>query len=73
VLGTAGPQTWLSRNVLAAFNRRGAFDNLGDTEDGLLGILAASFDQVDLDLVGSVAIFAAAGPRGSPGGQPAAS
>src|SRR3990172_10331704 len=35
VLGTSGPQTWLSRRVLDAFNRRGAFDNLQDTEEGL--------------------------------------
>jgi SAM-dependent methyltransferase len=65
VLGVAGPQTWLSRRVLAAFNQRGAFDNLGDTEAGLRGILAVWFDRVDLDVVGSIAIFAATGPRGS--------
>ena len=35
VLGTSGPQTWLSRRVLAVFNRNGGFDNLGDSEDGL--------------------------------------
>jgi SAM-dependent methyltransferase len=64
VLGTAGPQTWLSRRVLAAFNRRGAFDNLGDTEEGLREILAASFEHVELETVGSIAIFAATGPRG---------
>jgi SAM-dependent methyltransferase len=63
VLGTTGPQTWLSRRVLAAFNRRGAFDNLADTEDGLRGILAASFEHVELETVGSIAIFAASGRR----------
>ncbi len=63
VLGTAGPQTRLSRRVLAAFNRRGAFDNLADTEDGLREILASSFEHVDLETVGSIAIFAATGPR----------
>jgi SAM-dependent methyltransferase len=63
VLGTSGPQTWLSRRVLDAFNRRGAFDNLDDTEDGLREILAASFKQVELETVGSVAIFAATNPR----------
>ena len=66
VLGTAGPQTWLSRRVLAAFNRRGAFDNLGDTEAGLHEILAASFDHVEQEIVGSIAIFAATSPRSSP-------
>jgi SAM-dependent methyltransferase len=63
VLGTAGPQTWLSRGVLAAFNRRGAFDNLGDTEDRLREILGASFAHVELESVGSIAIFAAREPR----------
>ena len=63
VLGTAGPQTWLSRRVLAAFNRRGAFDNLDDTEAGLREILEASFETVDVEVVGSIAIFSATHPR----------
>jgi SAM-dependent methyltransferase len=63
VLGTYGPQTWLSRRVLAAFNRRGAFDNLDDTEDGLRAILAASFEHVEIETVGAIAIFAARNPR----------
>jgi SAM-dependent methyltransferase len=63
VLGRTGPQTRLSRRVLAAFNRRGAFDNLDDTEEGLRDTLAASFDHVELETVGSIAIFAATNPR----------
>jgi SAM-dependent methyltransferase len=63
VLGTAGAQTWLSRRVLAAFNRRGAFDNLNDPEDGIREILSASFEDVELETVGAVAIFAASTPR----------
>jgi SAM-dependent methyltransferase len=63
VLGTSGPQTWLSRRVLDAFNRRGAFDNLHDSEEGLREILAASFDHVELQTVGSIAVFAATNPR----------
>ena len=59
VLGTAGPQTWLSRRVLDTFNRRAAFDNLDDTADGLREILGASFERVELETVGSVAIFVA--------------
>jgi SAM-dependent methyltransferase len=62
VLGTSGPQTWLSRRVLNAFNRRAAFDNLTDTEEGLREILAASFEHVELETVGSIAIFVAANP-----------
>ena len=63
VLGTSGRQTWLSRRVLAAFNRRGAFDNLDDTEQGLRAILTPSFEHVELETVGAIAIFAARNPR----------
>jgi hypothetical protein len=37
------------------------FDNLGDTEAGLRDMLAQSFAQVAIDVVGSVAVFAAYG------------
>jgi hypothetical protein len=40
------------------------FDNLGDTEEGLAEILGASFEQVELETIGSMAVFAATGPRG---------
>jgi SAM-dependent methyltransferase len=63
VLGLSGPQSWLSRRMLESVNRRGAFDNLGDTAEGLNEILAASFEHVELETVGSVAIFAATIPR----------
>ena len=63
VLGTSGKHTWLGRRVLSAFNRRGAFDNLDDSEAGLREILEASFMDVELHTVGSIAIFTARGPR----------
>jgi SAM-dependent methyltransferase len=66
VLGTSGSHSWLARRVLTAFNWRGAFDNLDDTEEGLREILGASFDHVELDIVGSAAIFSATGPRSGP-------
>jgi hypothetical protein len=53
----------LSRRILEANNRRGTFDNLGDTQDGLGEILEASFERVELETVGSMAIFAATNPR----------
>ncbi len=49
--------------ILDANNRRGIFDNLGDTQEGLREILEASFEQVELETVGSMAIFAAMNPR----------
>lgn len=63
VLGRSGPHSWLARRVLDAFNRRGAFDNLDDTEEGLREILDASFAHVVMDRVGSIAVFAAWRPR----------
>jgi SAM-dependent methyltransferase len=62
-LGPSGPHTWLSRKMLDANNRRGIFDNLGDTQEGLGEILGASFEHVELETVGSMAIFAATNPR----------
>ena len=63
VLGRSGRHTWLARRVLAAFNRRGAFDNLDDSEVGLREILAASFETVELETFGSIAVFSASKPR----------
>ena len=63
VLGTSGPHSWLARRVLGAFNRRGAFDNLDDSKAGLREVLEASFERVELETVGSIAVFTAVGPR----------
>jgi SAM-dependent methyltransferase len=63
ILGTLGPHTRLSRRTLDANNRRGIFDNLGDTQEGLREILGASFERVELETIGSMAIFAATNPR----------
>ncbi len=63
LLGASGPHTWLARQILEANNRRGTFDNLGDTLDGLGELLEASFEQVEMETVGSMAIFAATHPR----------
>jgi hypothetical protein len=63
VLGTAERHTPPARAVLRAFNRRGAFDNLGDTAEGLRHILAESFRAVEVDVIGSVAHFTATDRR----------
>ena len=70
ILGTSGRHTWLGRKVLRANNRRGTFDNLSDTEEGLREILEASFERVELETVGSMAIFAATNPRSNPSTVP---
>ena len=73
ILGLAARHSWLSRRILKANNRRGTFDNLGDTEEGLREILESSFERVELETVGSMAIFAATNPRrqGSTGSRAA--
>jgi len=63
ILGRSGRHRWLARRVLEVNNRRGTFDNLDDTEDGIREILEASFERVEMDTVGSMAIFAATNPR----------
>ncbi len=63
VLGSSGRHNWIARRFLAAFNQQGAFGNLADTEGGIREILEASFDLVELETIGSIALFAATGPR----------
>lgn len=66
ILGLSGRHTRLARGMLQANNRRGTFDNLGDTQDGLVEILESSFERVELETIGSMAIFAATNPRPKP-------
>jgi ubiquinone/menaquinone biosynthesis C-methylase UbiE len=62
VLGTAERHTTPARAVLRAFNRKGDFDNLGDTTEGLRQILEQSFQTVEVEVIGSAALFTAIGP-----------
>jgi SAM-dependent methyltransferase len=66
VLGRSGDHNRVARGFLTVFNRQGGFDNLGDTEDGLREILEASFEEVELETIGSAALFLARRPRVSP-------
>jgi SAM-dependent methyltransferase len=63
VLGRSAQHTRLGRAVLWAFNKRGAFGNLDDTEIGLREILGRSFRNVELRTVGGIAVFVATDPR----------
>ncbi len=62
VLGTPELHTRLSLAALRENNRRGIFDNLSDTEDALRELLSGSFGAVDIQVVGSVAVFTARMP-----------
>ena len=63
VLGRSARHTRAGRAMLSAFNRRGAFDNLDDTEDGIAEILRRSFAAVSIETLGGLAMFTASGSR----------
>ena len=63
VLGDSGNHSWAARRMLDLYNGRGSFDNRLDTEE-VREILEASFEHVELDVVGSIAIFFGMGPKG---------
>jgi SAM-dependent methyltransferase len=63
VLGDEGAHSWAARRMLGLYNGRGSFDNRTDTEDGVRQVLEASFEHVELEVVGSIAIWFAMGPR----------
>ena len=63
VLGNEASHTRPARAFLWAFNKRGDFDNLEDTVDGLHAILDASFRDVEIEVAGSAAYFSATAPR----------
>lgn len=70
VLGRSARHTRAGRAMLAAFNRRGVFDNLDDTEDGITEILRRSFETVTVETVGGLALFTATTSAQTRDGQP---
>jgi SAM-dependent methyltransferase len=62
LLGTTADHSKLARFFLKSINKRGTFDNLGDSETGLRSILEESFQNVDVGVTGSMAHFVAIGP-----------
>ena len=62
VLGRSGNHSWPARRVLTVFNRQGGFDNLDDSADWLQSALERSFESVDVNVLGSLAVFVARNP-----------
>jgi SAM-dependent methyltransferase len=65
VLGLAEHHTPQARLFLRGANKAGDFDNLGDTVEGLRRILEESFQDVEIEVVGSAAFFTARRPHRS--------
>jgi ubiquinone/menaquinone biosynthesis C-methylase UbiE len=63
VLGIEEQHSKSARAFLRAANKQGGFDNLGDTAAGIRQILSRSFSDVQMETVGSAALFTATGPR----------
>ena len=63
ILGLEEHHTRQARLFLKGANKAGDFDNLGDTADGLRRILEESFQEVEIEIVGSAAFFTAKTPR----------
>ncbi len=66
ILGLDAEHSKPARAFLRAANKQGGFDNLDDTAEGLRQILSESFLEVQVETVGSAALFTATGPRSRP-------
>jgi SAM-dependent methyltransferase len=58
ILNRGVDQTFLARRLTPLYNRKGIFSNADDDLDGLRTALSSRFDRYDLDVTGSVALFA---------------
>lgn len=63
VLGRCADRNLVAAALLVAGNSVGAFHNSGDDEQGLRAALERAFHQVEVRVVGAVALFAARVPR----------
>jgi SAM-dependent methyltransferase len=59
ILGRGVRHNALGRRLLRLYNRKGIFSNLADDRRGLERGLASRLNDVEVDVVGSVALFAA--------------
>jgi len=63
VLGLSERHTWAARTFLRLANLQGGFDNRDDDVDGLRAVLETSFQEVEIEVPGSIAYFVASHPR----------
>jgi len=63
ILGAGIHHNLVGRFFMAFYNKKGIFHNREDDEAGLTAALQAGFDEVEVTVVGTVAMFTARGPR----------
>lgn len=63
ILGKGVEHNLAGSGLMKLYNRLGIFHNVNDDLDGLQQALTRAFNEVNVDLVGTVAVFNARGPR----------
>jgi len=66
ILGAGVRHALLGRGLMGLYNRKGIFSNADDDRDGLARGLAEHMTDVDVDVVGAVALFSARPRRPAP-------
>jgi SAM-dependent methyltransferase len=66
ILGRQVRHSFGARRLMATYNKKGIFHNQDDDVDGLRTALERSLAEVDINVVGSVALFNARSPLGRP-------
>jgi SAM-dependent methyltransferase len=61
ILGRGVPHTRIGRRLMRVYNAKGIFSNAEDDERGLERGLASAFADVEIEIVGAVALFAGRG------------
>jgi hypothetical protein len=59
ILGRGVPHTAIGRRLMRIYNAKGIFSNTEDDAPGLTRGLASSLNNVEVEVVGAVALFAA--------------
>ncbi|CAL1697518.1 unnamed protein product [Somion occarium] len=62
ILGEGVEHNWLGQKLMDLYNAKGVFSNIRDSQDKLLASLKERFEEVEIRLVGVVALFVARQP-----------
>ena len=62
IIGRTGSHNRVAKVLLRDYNRRRVFDNFEDSEEAIAKMLAASFQAVEVEIIGSIVLFTAKRP-----------